>query len=362
LAATDIGRQAPPTFLLSGGDWRKPRKELPLSFPKFLGSDQPDTSIDTTLDSTGRRAALARWLTQKDHPLTARVIVNRLWQHHFGRGVVGTPNDFGSQGDPPTHPELIDWLAAEFVDHQWSLKSLHRMMVMSATYCQESLVGSSQSEDLRADPDNKLLWRANRRRLEGEAIRDAMLHLSDDLNLRMFGPSAKPKLPDKISSYTWRADDKVEDQNRRSVYVLVKRNLRYPLFDAFDQPDLHNSCARRTKTTTAPQALLLLNSEFSLEQAQRFCGALLTKQPTDTKSLVKEAIQIAWGREASEEDIKVCLQFIDKQAAIDSAKTEESQTFALPTPCPAEFDPARAAALVDFCHALMNANEFLYVD
>jgi hypothetical protein len=362
LAASDIGREAPPTFLLSGGDWRKPRKELALSFPRFLGSDQPDTSIDSSIASTGRRAALARWLTQKDHPLTARVIVNRLWQHHFGRGLVGTPNDFGSQGDAPTHPKLLDWLATELVDHQWSLKSMHRMMVLSATYCQESLVGSAQSPNLRADPDNKLLWRANRQRLEGEAIRDALLCLSGDLNPRMFGPSAKPKLPDKISSYTWKADDKPEDQHRRSIYVLVKRNLRYPLFDAFDQPDLHNSCARRTKTTTAPQALLLLNSEFSLEQAQRFCGELMAEQPTNTKLLVKEAIQRAWGREAGAEEIKMCLRFIEKQADIDSANSNGPQGLALPSPCPGEIDTARAAALVDFCHALLNANEFLYVD
>jgi hypothetical protein len=362
LAASDIGRKAPPTFLLSGGDWRKPRKELALSFPKFLGSDQPDTSIDSTLASTGRRAALARWLTQKDHPLTARVIVNRLWQHHFGRGIVGTPNDFGSQGDSPTHPELLDWLVAEFVDHQWSLKSMHRMMVMSATYCQESLVSSLQSPNLKVDPENKLLWHANRQRLEGEEIRDALLYLSSDLNPRMFGPSAKPKLPDKISSYTWKADDKPEDQNRRSIYVLVKRNLRYPLFDAFDQPDLHNSCGRRTKTTTAPQALLLLNSEFSLEQAQRFCGELMAEQPTNTKLFVKEAIQRAWGREAGAEDIQMCLEFIDKQAEVDSSNPRGPQTLALPSPCPAEVDTARAAALVDFCHALLNANEFLYVD
>src|SRR5262249_16427139 len=140
MAVTDVGRQAPPTHRLANGDWRKPREEVQPGFPDFLPSATPDVRLPVDKDTTGRRAALARWLTQTNPPLTARVMVNRLWQHHFGQGIVATPSDFGSQGDSPTHPELLDWLAVEFMEHGWSLKHLHRLMVTSATYCQTSRV------------------------------------------------------------------------------------------------------------------------------------------------------------------------------------------------------------------------------
>jgi len=344
MAVTDLGRQAPPTYLLSGGDWRKPSKELQPGFPDWLLKAEPDMRIDSSLDSTGRRAALARWLTRKDHPLTARVLVNRLWQHHFGTGIVATPNDFGTQGDPPTHPELLDWLAVEFMENGWSLKYLHRLMVTSATYCQSALVDRGDSRQAKAfavDKENKLLWHANRRRLEGEALRDAMLQLSGELNLRMYGVSARPKLPEKISNYAWKPDAKAEDQNRRSVYVFAKRNMRYPLFDAFDQPDMHNSCAVRAKTTTAPQALLLLNGDFTLERAQQWSAQLLSRYSSDERALVAQAYRTAWGRLATGDEIKLGLEFLQKQSTLAAS---------------------RQAAVADFCHALLNSNEFLYVD
>src|SRR5213078_2492483 len=176
MATTDIGPQAPPTHRLIGGDWRKPAAALKPGFPAFLSSAQPDTRLPAALPSTGRRAALARWLTRPDHPLTARVIVNRLWQHHFGRGIVGTPNDFGVRGEKPTHPELLDWLACELVSPSvrprhlsdaalppaWSLKHIHRLIVTSATYRQSAIA----EHGAKLDPDNKLLWKMNRRRLE----------------------------------------------------------------------------------------------------------------------------------------------------------------------------------------------------
>jgi hypothetical protein len=348
MSITDIGRQAPPTHLLAGGDWRKPGKELAPGFPDWLLKAEPDTRLDAALESTGRRAALARWLTRKDHPLTARVMVNRLWQHHFGAGIVATPNDFGAQGDPPTHPELLDWLAVEFMENGWSLKHLHRLMVTSATYCQSALVDRNdprQAKAYVADRENKLLWHANRHRLEGEAVRDAMLQLSGELNLRMFGISARPKLPDKISNYAWKPDANPEDQNRRSVYILAKRNMRYPMFDAFDLPDMHNSCARRIKTTTAPQALLLLNGDFTLERAQQWGTQLLARHGKDERALVAQAYRAAWGRVATEDEVALGRKFLQQQTALLGGT-----------------DPARAAAVADFCHALLNANEFLYVD
>ncbi len=234
-SVSDIGRDAPPTHRLQGGDWHKPKEEVQPGFPAFLSDARPDTMLPEGVTSTGRRAALARWLTSKDNPLPARVMVNRLWQHHFGAGIVASCNDFGTLGDAPTHPELLDWLAVEFVDCGYCLKHMHRLMVLSASYSQDSQVDPKRdARALAKDRANRLLWHANRQRLEGEALRDAALALSGELNLRMYGPSARPKLPEKISNYAWKPDAKAEDQNRRSVYVFVKRNMRYPLFDAFD--------------------------------------------------------------------------------------------------------------------------------
>jgi hypothetical protein len=376
LAVIDGGKEAPPTYVLAGGDWNKPRKEVQPGFPVCLSTADPDTQVAPGIDSTGRRAALARWLTSPDHPLTARVLANRLWQHHFGAGIVATPSDFGSQGEPPTHPELLDWLAVEFVEHGWSLKYLHRLMVTSDTYCQTSVVDRNEERQARAygvDRDNKLLWHARRRRLEGEALRDAMLLLSGELNARQFGPSVRPKLPDRVSSYAWKPDPRAEDQNRRSIYVFAKRNMRYPLFDAFDLPDMHNSCARRAQTTTAPQALLLLNSEFTLERARCWSAALLSRFDGDEKSLVAEAYRVAWGRPAEEEEVNLGLQFLHSQELLIREANQARPKFPPGLPillvgaagwsgaCGEEVDPVRAAVR-DFCHALLNANEFLYLD
>jgi hypothetical protein len=365
MAVTDVGPQAPPTYRLLGGDWRKPREELQPGFPLVLDPATPQIEPLGQGASTGRRAALARWLTRPDHPLTARVLVNRLWQHHFGIGLVATANDFGAQGEPPTHPELLDWLAVEFVARGWSLKAMHRLMVTSATYCQTSRVDRDDPEQSRAltkDRDNKLCWHARRHRLEGETLRDALLHLSGELTPRMFGPSARPKLPDENARYGWKPDPRAADQNRRSIYVFAKRNLRYPLFDAFDLPDLHNSCARRTTTTTAPQALMLFNGEFTLECARRWSGQLLARFPAADRALVARAVRDAWGRQATAEEIDLGLKFLGSQAAQVRMSGVGPESLTLPVGTLPDSELARAAAVVDFCHALCNANEFLYVD
>ncbi len=363
MAVSDVGRTAPPTHRLQGGTWHKPKEEVRPGFPEFLGKTPPDTHIRNDLESTGRRAALARWLTRKDQPLTARVIVNRLWQHHFGAGIVATTSDFGAQGEAPTHPELLDWLAVELVESGWSLKHVHHLMVTSATYCQSSRVDpkdANHTRALTADRDNKLLWHTRRRRLEGEALRDAMLQLSGELNLRMYGPSARPKLPDGVSKYAWKPDAREEDQHRRSVYVLAKRNMRYPLFDVFDLPDMHNSCSRRAQTTTPPQALLLLNGEFTLGRARRWAATLLARHGDGLESLAADAYRSAWGRNATGEEVRLGIAFMRQQAKERrSAGAEKSSPLA---GCPKGIDGALAAAVVDFCHAILNTNEMLYVD
>jgi hypothetical protein len=345
MAICDVGPLAPPTHVLAGGDWQKPTEEVAPGFPAILGGGQPDYRLPTTIPSTGRRAALARWLTRPDHPLTARVIVNRLWHHHFGRGIVATPSDFGKQGDPPTHPELLDWLAVELVENHWSLKHIHRLLVTSRAYRQSSRLDPREDRVQRGiahDPDNSLLWHFRRRRLEGEALRDSMLAVSGSLNLRMHGPSCRPKLPADFSRYAWTPDAEPKEQNRRSIYVYAKRNLRYPLFEAFDQPDMHNSCGCRNRTTTAPQALLLLNGEFARECSQRWAEYLrhkhgaLDREETRRAALV-EAFRLAWGRPPVEEELASARRFLE-----------------------AREDPGES--LADLCHVLFNSNEFVYID
>jgi len=372
MAIRDIGPAAPPTHVLVAGNWNQPQDEVAPGFPEFLSLIQPR---DETLSrqqgpSTGRRATLAKWLSRPEHPLTPRVMVNRLWQYHFGYGIVGSPNDFGFQGDPPTHPELLDWLAVELVERGWSLKHLNYLMVTSAAYRQTSLVDPEEpavQQAQKADPQNHLLWHARRRRLEGEAIRDNLLQLSGELNLRMYGPSARPALPAGVQGHAdWKVDKNLSEQQRRSVYVFAKRNLRYPLFDAFDFPDMFNSCPTRSVTTTATQSLILLNGEDSLDRARKWTGRLLAEFGTDQERLLAAAYAEAFGREASRDELSAAADFVRSQAErLANAPVEDAERsakLALPVPMPAQMVPSQAAALVDFCHALTNANEFLYVD
>jgi hypothetical protein len=350
MAVTDIGPVAPPTHRLVGGDWRKPANEVPPGFPTVFAEGVVDTRLPAGVRSTGRRAALARWLTRADHPLTARVMVNRLWQHHFGVGLVATANDFGAQGTPPTHPELLDWLAVELVDSGWDLAHLHRLMVTSAAYRQDSVVDAKNPHQVRGlahDRDNTLLWHARRRRLEGEAIRDALLAISDELNQRMFGASARPVLPAVFGKAAWKPDDSLHEQQRRSVYVLAKRNLRFPFFDAFDYPDMHNSCSRRLSTTTAPQALLLLNSELTLGRARQWAQNLRARHGEDIEKIAVEAYRRAWGRPASRDEVALASRFVERQARLHQREGSGD---------------GHTQALIDFCHAVLNTNEFVYVD
>jgi hypothetical protein len=307
---------------------------------------------------------LARWLSSADNPLTARVMVNRLWQGHFGRGIVSTPGDFGAQGEPPTHPELLDWLASKFVARGWSLKSMHRLIVTSAAYRQVSDVGQVSNLPSvsagwkpapQADPDNRLLWRQNRRRLEGEALRDAMLSVAGLLNPKAGGRSAVPELPEELAATPgWKVSPDAAERNRRSVYVYAKRNQRYPLFSAFDAPDANETCSRRYATTTAPQALMLLNSRATLDVARAFAGRVLADAGADPAKVIDRAHRLALGRGPDADERETLRAFLDRQAALLKGRK-------LPA-APAGVDPAFAAAVADLCHALLSVNEFLYVD
>ncbi len=360
LAIVDAPGPAPPTFRLQAGDVRRPQELIEPGFPKLAGGSE---EVDPKVDSAKPRAALAQWLTRPDHPLTARVMVNRLWQQHFGEGIVSTPNDFGVMGVPATHPELLDWLAVELVECGGSLKHLHRLMVLSAAYQQSSLVSSQHPQHVRGvekDPLNKLLWHARRRRLEGESFRDALLTISGELNPQMQGPSALPSLPPKISNHAWTPHPWPHDQHRRSIYILAKRNLRYPLLDAFDYPDMHHSCGRRMTTVTAPQALLVMNSDIVDGRVRHWAGKLLSSE-VESGPLVRQAFQEAYGREPSADELADTTNWLTLRALAYEVGGEELSDASQPLPQQG-VTLGRGAAVVDFCHALAGSNEFIYVD
>lgn len=409
MAASDVGPEAPPTCVLAGGNWQQPLHLVEPGFPALLGGGSPQLAPRAG-QTTGRRAALARWLARPDHPLTARVAVNRVWQQHLGVGLIPTPNDFGAQGEPATHPELLDWLASELVESGWSLKHIHRLIVTSATYRQSSFVGAhpQAAQCLARDPDNRLLWRARRRRLEGEALRDCMLQCAGTLVCTIGGPSARPELPANVSpNYAWQPDADPASRNRRSIYVLAKRNLRYPLFEVFDQPDLHHSCPRRPVTTTAPQALYLLHSDLVRSQAACWAERLHAAHGADVRAMIDTAFRQAFCRLPEPGELSEIAAFVAARAdayrsaanqqllhearprsarapsppaaiAADgtppdpSAAAQASDAGEAPAPdSPLQdappgstqpCDPALRAAVADLCHVLLNTNEFIYID
>ncbi|HET6573036.1 MAG TPA: DUF1549 and DUF1553 domain-containing protein [Fimbriiglobus sp.] len=343
MAMTDVGPVAPPTHRLIRGNWNRPGNEV---VPGFLSAidDRDAECKPTPQGTTGRRTALAKWITSADNPLTARVAVNRVWQQLFGRGIVANPADFGKAGERPTHPKLLDWLAHELMTPSkpvdgsprasaWALKRIYRLIVTSTAYRQSGVA----SHGLKADPDNKLLWRMPRKRLDGEAARDAMLAIAGKLNLKAGGPGVYPELPAELKKAAdkWPVSADPAERDRRSIYVAVKRNLRYPFFSLFDSPDRNEVCARRFVTTTAPQALTLLNDEMVLGLAKAF-AARVTKEAGD--DVIGKVFELALGRPPDTEEREAAQRFLAKH----SGK-------------PAE-------AVMDLCHALLNLNEFLYVD
>lgn len=340
--------------VLKRGDPHKPEAEVHPDFPRIFrasgvasASREPlSRGADATLSSRTRdRLALAQWLTRPDHPFTARVIANRLWQHHFGRGLVATPNDFGLRGAPPSHPQLLDWLACELISHGWSLKHLHRLMVLSAAYQQSSRGSDSRGRSL--DPENRMLWRMNRRRLEGEALRDNALAVSGSLNPALGGPMIRVPLEPEIYDLIftegepdglWPIAPDPRQHVRRSLYLYQKRNVRLPLLEAFDQPDTLNSCPARSISTFAPQALILLNGPFLRRQAEAFAARLLHDVPHSETGRIDRAYRLALARQPRDEERRMAVEFLHRAPE------------------------GRAAAWSDFCLALFNRNEFIYID
>jgi hypothetical protein len=310
---------------------------------------------------------LANWLTDPKNPLPARVMVNRIWSYHFGRGIVATPGDFGRMGTRPTHPELLDYLAATFVENGWSMKKLHRMILLSNTYQESSDFEAKAGE---ADPDNKLLWRYPRHRLEAEAIRDSMLSVSGLLNPKMGGPGVFPPVPagtlSDLSATAaaggWKTEKDAAQNNRRSVYIFVRRNLRYPMLQEFDSANTFESCDYRKPTVTPSQSLDLLNNDLVLDWARSFAGRVLNDSGLSPDAQVQRACKLAYGRAPTAEEQKIASDFLAKQIPILQQRLASDKKPPLPSNMPAGADPARAAALVDLSQMLLDSNEFLYIN
>jgi hypothetical protein len=302
---------------------------------------------DPNLPTTGRRLALARKLTRGDHPLVPRVLVNRIWLHHFGHGLVGTPADFGSQGERPTHPELLDWLASELVAGGWDLKRLHRLVVNSATYRQSS-TGNPAAEAI--DAANTLLWRAPVRRLEAETIRDCILAVSGDLNPQMFGPPV-PVGPDANNQIVVGGGKAGPDAARRSVYVQVRRSLPPYVLHVFDSPQMEPNCEIRNSSTVAPQSLLMLNSQFVVDQGQALARRIIATAPDSVDEQVASACLLAFSREPMANERTDFAQYVREQTELIRGR--------LPA---AEQAQAHERALASLCQALLGSNPFLYAD
>ena len=359
---TDVGVEAPATHVLKGGGYDAFGEEVRPGFLTIF--DRGDAKITPSkIATTGRRSALANWLADPANPLTARVIVNRIWHYHFGRGIVGTPSDFGEMRDRETHRELLDWLAATFVEQGWSVKKLSRLIMLSNVYQQSS---AFNAEAAKVDPDDKLLWRFRRQRLTGEEIRDATLLVSGRVNWQMGGPSVFPEIPKEMDIRGgWKRNESEDQKTRRSIYTFIRRNSRYPMFQAFDMPDTHESCSRRSVTTTAPQALSLLNDRAILISAQAFAGRVLKEAGDDVNRQIAQAYRLAFARAPEADERKMAIDFLDQQSALIKSRIEAKRPVALPSNCDVAPDvtaQSRAAALVDFCHALFNSNEFVYVN
>jgi len=285
------GPKPPQTHLLVRGKASRPGPEVQPGVPDVLVERQPEFPAPGPRTS-GRRLALARWLASGDNPLTARVIVNRVWQHHFGEGLVRTPSDFGKLGQTPTHPELLDWLAGWFVDNGWSFKKLHRLILASNTW---RMSKASNPAYMAADPDNRLLWRAPYRRLEAEAIRDSMLAVSGRLNPEMGGPSMFPEVPEAALAGSsdpdkiWKTSPE-PDRNRRTVYAFLKRSMIVPMLEVLDLCDTARSSPQRLTTSVAPQALTLFNGAFVNAQAEALAARLRREAGPDPR----EQIELAW--------------------------------------------------------------------
>lgn len=333
----------PTTHLLLRGKASRPGAEVPPGFPTVVVSRQPEFPKPST--TSLRRLTLAKWMASPDNPLSARVIANRVWHWHFGDGLVRTPSDFGTAGDRPSHPELLDWLASRFMEDGWSLKKLHRLILTSNTYAMSKKWRADHGRD---DPENRFLWRFPYRRLEVEAIRDSMLAVSGQLNDRMYGPWMYPEVPrealdgnsdpDKI----WRPFDERE-ASRRTIYAHIKRAFVVPLLEVLDLCDTTRTSEKRLVTTVAPQALSLFNGSFANRQAKHFAQRLRRDVGDDPQRQIERAFALTLCRSPTPTE----------REALEKFRLAATRRGALPD---------AGDALVQICRVILNLNEFVYPD
>ena len=327
--------KAPPSYFLIRGDPFSPGSETSPGFLSVATYGAPPTAIPRPNGRTsGRRLALAEWIASRDNPLTARVIVNRIWHHHFGRGIVRTLDNLGKMGDAPTHPELLDWLAVEFMDRGWSIKEMHRLLMTSEAYRMASSV--DDAANLATDPDNQWLWRYRPQRLEAEVLRDTIMTVSGAIDLTVGGEPIFPHIPDDILAASkgkgvWINEPDGPDVWRRSVYVYRRRSLGFPFFDTFDLPDQNQTAAARNVSTVPTQALTLMNNAFVLNQAQVFADRVKAAAPNSVDDRIELVYRIALTRSPT------------------AAETEVARAL------------VREQSLVDLTHVMLNLNEFLYL-
>jgi hypothetical protein len=326
--------EAPPSYFLLRGDPNTKGSIMKPGFVTAATHGNPPTELPPADGRTsGRRRALAEWLTSPQNPLTARVMVNRIWQHHFGRGIVATLDNFGKMGESPTHPQLLDWLAVEFMNRGWSIKQMHRLIMTSEAYRMASAF--EDAADREKDPENQLLWRFRAQRLDAEVVRDSILAASGGINLTIGGPPVFPPLPKELLTEAnhgiWKSTEDGPAVWRRSVYVYRKRGLAFPMFQAFDLPEQNVTAGARNVSTVPTQALMMLNDAFVLRQAQVFADRVRKEVGDDPARQIALAYQIALTRPPSQTELAVALDVTTKQS------------------------------LVDLTHVLLNVNEFVYI-
>ena len=359
------------TFVFYRGDIQQPKQTVGPGELTVLAACRP-TEIppdDAALPTTGRRLAFARRLTDGTHPLVGRVLVNRVWLHHFSRGIVSTPGDFGFLGERPSHPELLDWLASDFVAGEWRLKRLHKLIMTSTAYRQQS---GRTAEGEVADPDNRLLWRMPVRRLEAEVVRDAVIAIAGKLNDKPFGPPV-PVREDEVGQIIVGIDNYIGNNTpgpllpmngeefRRSVYVQVRRSRPLAVLEAFDLPLMDPNCGCRHASTVTPQSLMLMNSPFAMEFAGHFAVRVVAESGSERQAQVAHAWRLAFAGEPREDEINQAMAFV-------AAQTEQFRANQADEPKPADgaVPAAKASAeqqaLTSYCHALLSSNAFLYVE
>lgn len=387
-AITEVPGKVPQTFLFARGDHEQPKQALAPASLTVLSQNSGDARLpgnDESLPTTGRRLQWAHRLTNGNHPLVARVLVNRIWLHHFGRGIVNTPGDFGLLGDQPTHPDLLDWLASEFVSSGWSLKHIHRLIMTSSVYRQHGVAGSITSAadsasagelpgPLLVDPDNTLYWQFPIRRLEAETLRDSMLAVGGLLNDRRFGRPV-PVMADIVGQWIIGKENlnagrpgpvlaMKTEEFRKTIFVQWRRSRPLTVLDTFDLPKMEPNCERRNLSTVATQSLFLMNSDFIVQMAEHFAVRVRRDAGTNTGEQVRHAWRIAFARNPNDDEINEALGFLDAQIEQFQAKPVET------APVTNRFDPkakkvkrdAAELALANLCQLLLSSNEFLYID